>query len=62
MKLKNGKYSLKALQLAYLGVKLEKEQSGNQCLYCWSNGCGCSSHNSVKFDPFINLTEELKYA
>lgn len=64
MKLKNGNYSLKGLQMAFLAAKLEKEESNNnRCPLCWENGC--KSHSvDIKNDPFISLTtvEEFQYA
>lgn len=58
------KFSLAALQMAYLGAKLEKEESNtNRCHLCWENGC--KEHTTdIKNDPFISLTtvEEFQYA
>jgi hypothetical protein len=56
------KYTLAALQMAYLGAKLEREPEGKRCPLCLELAC---NHNvDVKNDPFINLTTvgEYKYA
>jgi hypothetical protein len=59
---RNYSMMLKQMQMAYLQVTLKEEQDGEQCIYCWKSGCGCSDNN-VKNDPFINLTttSEFKY-
>jgi hypothetical protein len=59
---RNYSMMLKQMQMAYLQVTLKEEQDGEQCIYCWKTGCGCSN-NSVKNDPFLNLTtvEEFNY-
>ena len=56
------KYSLAALQMGYLGAKLEKETEGERCSLCWDKHCNHA--NDIKNDPFINLTtaSEYKYA
>jgi hypothetical protein len=48
------KYSLAALQMAYLEMKLEREPEGKRCPLCLELNC---NHNTdVQNDPFINLT------
>lgn len=55
------KYSLRILQAGYLPVTLRREKSENVCTHCWKNNCKCGAE-SVKNDPFINLTaEEIRY-
>jgi hypothetical protein len=56
------KYTLAALQMAYLGAKLEKEPEGDRCPLCYD--LTCSHDADTKNDPFINLTTigEFKYA
>lgn len=61
MTLKNGQYSLRGLQLAYMEYTMKDNTNEGKCIYCWGNGCNCSS-DSVETDPFINMTEELEYA
>lgn len=56
------KYTLAALQMAYLGAKLDKEPEGKRCSLCLQLAC---NHNvDIQNDPFINLTTtgEFKYA
>ncbi|MEH7116141.1 hypothetical protein V7128_01780 [Neobacillus vireti] len=56
------KYTLAALQMAYLGAKLEKETEGKRCPLCYEKHC---DHNvDVKNDPFLSLTtvSEFQYA
>jgi hypothetical protein len=59
---RNYSMMLKQMQMAFLQVTLKEEKDGEQCIYCWKTGCGCSN-NSVKNDPFLNLTtvEEFNY-
>jgi hypothetical protein len=59
---RNYSMMLKKLQLAYMEVTMKDVEDGEQCMYCWKSGCGCSENN-IKNDPFINLTtvEEFKY-
>lgn len=52
---------LKQLQMAYMVATMKDTKEDEQCMYCWKSGCSCNN-NSVKNDPFINLTaEELNY-
>jgi hypothetical protein len=56
------KYTLAALQMAYLGARLEKESEGERCSLCYEKQC---NHNvDVQNDPFLSLTTavEFKYA
>jgi hypothetical protein len=55
---------MKQLQMAYMQVTMKDvEDNTNQCIYCWSTGCGCENKATVKEDSFINLTEkEIHYA
>ncbi|MED3562340.1 hypothetical protein [Bacillus xiapuensis] len=56
------KYTLAALQMAYLGAKLEREPEGERCPLCLE--LACSHKADTSNDPFINLTtvSEFKYA
>jgi hypothetical protein len=56
------KYSLAALQMAYLGAKLEREPEGERCPLCLE--LVCSHEDNTSSDPFINLTtvSEFEYA
>jgi hypothetical protein len=56
---RNYSMMLKQMQMAYLQVTLDEEQDGEKCIYCWKTGCGCSN-NSIKNDPFLNLTEPME--
>lgn len=59
---RNYSMMLKQLQLGYLEVTLGKNSNEDQCMFCWSTGCGCENKATIKDDPFINLTEkELQY-
>lgn len=50
---------LKQMQMAYLELILRQEGEGKRCPICWHNHC--NHHIDIKQDPFINLTENLKY-
>jgi hypothetical protein len=58
--IKMKKYSIRTLQLAYMAYTMKDNTNEEQCIYCWGNGCNCSS-DSVESDLFINMTEELEY-
>lgn len=51
---------LKQLQMAYMVYTMKDVKEEEQCVLCWENKCGCDS-NSVKNDPFINLSAEELY-
>lgn len=51
----NYSLALKQLQMAYMAVTM-KETEEDQCIYCWKSDCGCGNKQTVKNDPFINLT------
>lgn len=57
------KYTLAALQMAYLPLTMKKETTGEKCLYCWQTAhCDCNADKySIQNDPFINLTFQTKY-
>jgi hypothetical protein len=58
IKMKN--YSLAALQMAFLGAELEREEKKGTI--CWEDYCGYSINDEL--DSFVNLTteSEFKYA
>jgi hypothetical protein len=55
------KYSLAALQMAYLGAQLEREPEGERCPLCL--GLVCNHSMDTQNDPFLNLTtvKEFEY-
>lgn len=54
-------FTLAALQMGYLGAKLEHESDGERCGLCWEKQCNHSLN--IKNDPFLSLTTvgEFKY-
>jgi hypothetical protein len=56
------KYTLAALQMAYLGAKLEREPEGKRCPLCLCKSC--DHEIDTMNDPFLSLTtvSEIKYA
>lgn len=52
---------LKQLQMGYMSYTMRDVKEDEQCLYCWSSSCGCENKETVKNDPFINLSAEELY-
>jgi hypothetical protein len=52
---------LKQLQMGYMSYTMKDVKEDEQCVYCWSSGCGCDNKETIKDDPFLNTTfkEEL---
>jgi hypothetical protein len=58
-RLRMKKYTLAALQMAYLGAKLEKQPEGERCPLCLE--LACNHGVDVQNDPFINLTTAVEF-
>jgi hypothetical protein len=53
---RNYSMMLKQLQMGFMSYTMKDNNEEEQCVLCWKSNCGCKSNNTVKNDPFLNLT------